>query len=206
VKEAVPRLTEALRHYPPHADAHHLLGIIMIQRGSYALAIPQFRAVIKERPTDADAHFQLAYCLKMTGKAEEAIASYRQALRLRPDWTDAMNNLAWLLATHPDEKIRNGAEALRLAGTAYNATRRRVPLSLDTLAAALAETGRLEDAAKTEAAAVAAAEQIGDKQLAEQFRNRPYAQGKPHRENPTSRPAITPAQPTTAPTTAPRAQ
>jgi hypothetical protein len=99
-----------------------------------------------------------------------------------------MNNLSWLLSTHPDERIRNGQEALRLASTAYNATRRRVPLSLDTLAAALAEAGRFEDAAKTQAAAIAAAEQIGDPNLAEQFRNRPYAQGKPHREKPTSRP------------------
>jgi tetratricopeptide (TPR) repeat protein len=166
--------------------------MIMIQRGSYALAIPQFRAVVKERPADAEGHYQLAYCLKLTGKADEAIASYRAALRLRPDWPDAMNNLSWLLSTHPDDKIRNGEEALRLASTAYNATRRRIPLSLDTLAAALAESGRFEDAVKTQSAAIAAAEQLGDPKLAAEFRSRPYAQGKPYRENPTTRPASAP--------------
>ncbi|MEA2710328.1 MAG: hypothetical protein QOF78_2929, partial [Phycisphaerales bacterium] len=69
---------------------------------------------------------------------------------------------------------------------------------LDTLAAALAESGRFEDAAKMQAAAIIAAESMNDAKLAVELRDRPYAERKPYRENPTSKPA-TPT--TTAPTT-----
>ena len=54
-----------------------------------------------------------------------------------------MNNLAWILATHPDDALRDGKEALRLARTLPVKTEATYA---DTLAAALAETGAFEEA------------------------------------------------------------
>ena len=52
-----------------------------------------------------------------------------------------LDELAWLLATYPDSKSRDGAEAVRLAERACDLTERRILALLDTLAAAYAETG-----------------------------------------------------------------
>jgi tetratricopeptide (TPR) repeat protein len=52
-----------------------------------------------------------------------------------------LDELAWLLATNPDPKPRDGAEAVRLAERACALTERRIPALLDTLGAAYAEAG-----------------------------------------------------------------
>jgi serine/threonine protein kinase/Flp pilus assembly protein TadD len=45
----------------------------------------------------------------------EAIAAYRKAVALRPDRALFNNDLAWLLATAPDARLHDPAEAVRLA-------------------------------------------------------------------------------------------
>lgn len=63
------------------------------------------------------------------------------------------NCLAWLLATCPDDGIRNGAQALAIAEQVV--AKQRVSMYLDTLAAALAEVGRFDDAVRTQQEAIA---------------------------------------------------
>jgi len=58
----------------------------------------------------------------------------------------ALNNLAWLLATHPDEKIRNGPRAVEMAKRACELTKWTQPFLIGTLAAAYAEAGQFGDA------------------------------------------------------------
>ena len=83
------------------------------------------------------------------GDARQAVNQYHQALTLKPDMVEALNNLAWLLAAHPSDALRNGAEAVRLAERACELSERREPVLLGTLAAAYAEAGRFGDAVKT---------------------------------------------------------
>ena len=80
--------------------------------------------------------------LGQLGRTREAVAQYQEALRLNPDLAGALNNLAWVLATCPDDQLRNGAEAVRLAERACELTHYREPLFIGTLAAAYAEAGR----------------------------------------------------------------
>ena len=54
----------------------------------------------------------------------------------QPQLVAAQNSFAWLLATHPDESLRDGEEALRWAQRAVDATGGKVHTILDTLAAA----------------------------------------------------------------------
>ena len=75
-----------------------------------------------------------------------ALKAYREAVRLSPDSAAALNDLAWLLATLPDAKLRDGAEALRLAQRACDLTQNQEPLCLATLDAAYAETGQFPKA------------------------------------------------------------
>ena len=87
--------------------------------------------------------------LGQSGRTREAVAQYREALRLNPNLAGALNNLAWVLAASPDDELRNGAEAVRLAERACELTHYGEPSFIDTLAAAYAEAGRFPEAVTT---------------------------------------------------------
>jgi tetratricopeptide (TPR) repeat protein/tRNA A-37 threonylcarbamoyl transferase component Bud32 len=58
------------------------------------------------------------------------------------------NQQAWFLATHPDEKIRNGPKAVALATRACELSQWKQANWVDTLAAAYAESGQFDNAVK----------------------------------------------------------
>ena len=135
---------------------------------------------------DADTHYDLGNVLKAQGKSKQAAASYRRALRLSPGLTAATNNLAWMLATHPDPELRDGLEAVRLAERACQPGGDRHPTLLDTLAAAYAEAGRLDEAVETAQKALIRATETNRHELAGEIRGRlkVYESGLPYREVP----------------------
>jgi thiol-disulfide isomerase/thioredoxin len=117
------------------------------------------------------------------GEARQAAAMYREALEIVPSYVDAQNNLAWLLSTHPDDQLRNGADAVRLAEAAIK-TAGRVPSLLDTLAAAYAEVGRFDEAVATATEAIRLAVSRGQPQLSARIKSRlpSYEAGQPWRD------------------------
>ena len=72
-----------------------------------------------------------------------------------------LNNLAWLLATCGDPDLRDGQSAVRIAENAVAKSGRKVPIFLDTLAAAYAELGEFASAVKVQREAIALVQ--GDK-------------------------------------------
>ncbi|MCC5885285.1 MAG: hypothetical protein JJT88_02505 [Gammaproteobacteria bacterium] len=72
----------------------------------------------------------------------EAARRYAELLEVSPQ--AAGNMLAWIQATAPDAALRDGRRALELARAVVSAA--PTPTFLDTLAAALAETGAFRDA------------------------------------------------------------
>ena len=115
---------------------------------------------------------------------DQAIACFRQSVRLNPDQPEICNNLAWTLATHPDPKLRDGNEAVRLAEHACQLSAYRKTIMVGTLAAAYAEAGRFSEAVSTAGKSIALAQAGGERQLAE--RNQQllelYQAGKPFHE------------------------
>ena len=91
----------------------------------------------------------LGAALLAEGHLDEGTRHLRAAVRLRPDWSDALNDLAWTLATHPELPREDPAEPVRLAAHAAQLTGWSDPRVLDTLAAAQAAAGRLDDAEAT---------------------------------------------------------
>ena len=59
-----------------------------------------------------------------------------------------LNNFAWVLATSPDDEVRDGKRSIELATKAAELTSYTVPHILSTLAAAYAETGDFDEAKK----------------------------------------------------------
>ena len=128
--------------------------------------------------------FHLGMTLGQLGRTREAVAQYREALRLNPNLAGALNNLAWVLAASPDDELRNGAEAVRLAERACELTHYGEPLFIGTLAAAYAEAGRFPEAVTTAEKAEQLATTAGSKELAEKNRQllELYRAGKPYHE------------------------
>ena len=77
---------------------------------------------------------------------EKAVADYDEALDIDPEDSGVMNNLAWVLATSPDESVRDGERAVELATKAAELTEFELPHILSTLASGYAEMGDFEKA------------------------------------------------------------
>lgn len=141
-------------------------------------------------PDDAETRAQLATRYLLLGDQPRAAAEYTEALRLRPELSYSTrnynwaNNLAWILATHPEESIRNGPEALRWAQAAAAAAADADFNVLDTLAAALAENGKFDEAASTTEQLIKLC--ADQPQLVDELKQRLalYRESKPYRELP----------------------
>jgi hypothetical protein len=97
-----------------------------------------------------------------------------------------LSNLAWLLASSADDSIRNGTEAVELAGRAVELTASRDPNVLAVSAGAYAEARQFRQA-------ISRAEQARDlailqnkRELADQLTDRLklYRAGSPYHERP----------------------
>ena len=114
------------------------------------------------------------------GQQDKAVEDYEQALQLDPANSGVLNNLAWLLATSPEDKLRNGKRAIELATKACEVTEFKQAHILSTLAAAYAETGDFETAKKWSSKAVELGEGSMKEQLAKELKS--YEERKPWRE------------------------
>jgi tetratricopeptide (TPR) repeat protein len=99
-----------------------------------------------------------------------AVRVYREALKDKGH-PDQAAYLAWILATSPDDSLRNGAEAVQLAEAAVKIAPNSVTY-LNTLAAALAEVGRFPEAVQAAERALANAQLSGDASAAQQTMER----------------------------------
>ncbi|MGP8201342.1 MAG: tetratricopeptide repeat protein [Limisphaerales bacterium] len=158
--EAMAELSTALHYEPDNPLTLCMMGKALGMQGRLEEAQARLLEALRQYPQYAEAHFQLARTLVMQHKTTEAIAEYRTALRLQPAMPEALNNLAWILATNLHAEIRNGAEAVQLAGRACALTRDSQPVLIGTLAAAYAEAGQFDEA-------VAAAQKAHDLAVAQ---------------------------------------
>jgi len=174
----------ALALNPRLAAAHNSLGSILGTQGRLDDAVQHFREALRLEPDNPEAHNNLGLALRTMGEREDAVRHFEAALRLKPGWPAPMNETAWILATHPDGRIRNPEEAVRLAEGAAERTGRREPLILDTLAAAYAASGQFDRAASTAQEAASLAASGGSAALAGEIGKRLelYRQKKPFRE------------------------
>lgn len=127
----------------------------------------------------------LANLLRARGECAEALKLYAASLEARPQDSLAANNLAWILATHPDARLRQGAKAKHWAEVACEVTNNRIPPFLGTLAAAHAELGEFDRAVVISKQAVASARRYQKEDLANRLTRRMtfYQNQKPFRDS-----------------------
>ena len=144
--EAASEFSTTLQYTPGNVETRLRLARILVLEGKLDEAIPQYLMILQLAPDHIQARLELAETLTQQHKTAEAISHYREVLRLDPNSFEALNNLAWILATSPDDQIRNGAEAVQLAERACVLTGDKSPTLIGTLAAAYAEAGRFKEA------------------------------------------------------------
>jgi tetratricopeptide (TPR) repeat protein len=176
---AAGRLDEAIEHYraairdePGAPEPRYNLATALARQGRFAEAAAEYEEITRMRPRHADAQRALGKALAAIGRPAEGLERLREAMRLEPGRAECLRDAAWLLATCPDERVRDGAEALRLATRAIESARVPAPIDLDVLAAACAEAGEFERAADAAGRAADAAEAAGRARYADQIRER----------------------------------
>ncbi len=185
-EEAIAHSQIALTLHPDDAPAHHNLGAALAMRGQIDDAIVHFRRAVEIAPDFALAHSSLDRALAIHERLLKTLAERRKLLESRPDDVALLNATAWLLATNPNESIRNGSEAVELAQRAVRLSGGRQPAILGTLAAAYAEKGQFTDAVQTAQQALALASADNNVSLADALRAQLelYRAGSPYREMP----------------------
>jgi len=171
---AEPLYRKALAASPGHADARHLLGVLLLQRGQADAAIRELEQVCRAKPDAAPYRASLAGALMTAGRVADAVAAYERAAAADPTNADLQLNLGVALrrlgrhdnaivrferaiAARPDyaEAYYNLGNALQSAGRvdqaieAYRAALARRPeliAALTNLGAALKVRGRLAEA------------------------------------------------------------
>jgi tetratricopeptide (TPR) repeat protein len=134
------------------------------------------------KDTKADALRARGDALLSVGKHADAVKDYDEALKIDAEDTGVLNNLAWVLATSPDDPVRNAERSIELGTKACELTKYQKPHILSTLAAGYAEKGDWETAKKWSAKAVelGAKDDDVDQQLKKELES--YKEKKPWRE------------------------
>jgi len=182
--EALAHYSEAARLRPRDASTQLNWGVLLAQQGHVSEAIEHFVAAIKFEPDNPSARLNLANALNQQGRTADALVQYRTTLKLAPAWPQALNRLAFVLATHQEERFRDGAMAVRLAEAANKLTAETQPALMNTLAAAYAEAGHFDKAVAAGQRARQLALNSSQNALIPQIENclQFYKAGKPYHE------------------------
>ena len=147
---------------PYDRTAHAVLGTAMAENGDLTESAQHLGYVMMSGPGAEQAHARLRQILLSLVREPDGLQRLREIAVNAPDSPRMLDELAWLLATYPDSKSRDGAEAVQLAERACALTDRRIPALLDTLAAAYAEAGDFSRAISTIEEALNRARTSGD--------------------------------------------
>jgi tetratricopeptide (TPR) repeat protein len=164
--EALQHFHEAARLDPNFLEPLFNRAITYQKLGNLEQAQSSYLQVLKLKPDHRQTLLNLGNLLLAQRKFAEAIPLLQQLLRADPNSVDALSRLAWIRATHEDARLRDGAEAVRLATRACELTNHQNPQSLSSLAAAYAETGRFDEAVQTAQNALALARASGQSGVA----------------------------------------
>lgn len=193
LEQAEPLYRQVVTADSSHADALHLLGVLLHQRGQHEEAVAFIGRAIARKRLVPEMHSNLGEALRAMGRLDEAARCYRKALQLRPNMPVAMKNLGNVLRDvgpieeaiqccrtavqwmpqDPECRVNLGLalqkagqleEAIAHLGAAVQMDARRREF-WTSLGGALAKAARFEDAARCWGAAIQAHPQWFDAHL-----------------------------------------
>ena len=168
---------------PDYAEAFYQWGHVLIRQGRQDEAIACFQRALAIAPDFVGPRFALGLALSNRGDYASAKSELEVAWELGSEEPRIGIELAWLLASCPDDAVRDGAEAVRVAERLRDASPAPSPRLLDALAASYAAVGRFDDAVAVADQAAELASQLVQSALADEIRvrRRLYGAHQPYR-------------------------
>ena len=179
---AISDFTRAIDLNPYLEVTYSNRGIVWIKKGQLKRAIADFNKAVEINPYSYEAHYNRGTAHASNGSWGRAIKDFSKALDLNPKSYGAYDKLARILASCPDGSYRNGEQAVKYAKKAMELN--PDTLHLDTLAMALAEVGRFEDAVYVMERVVSTLADQKDVENIQDYKTRlnTYKEGKPWRQ------------------------
>jgi tetratricopeptide (TPR) repeat protein len=147
-EQAVEALNTAIRLDPSAPGPYNSMALALESTGKPREAIPYARKALELDPDRSEAYANLGRLLMRTGQYEQAVETLSTGASRAPTM-NLLRDLAWVLATCPDERLRDAPRALRLAREAVTWSKRENILALWTLAEALELSGEHAEARRT---------------------------------------------------------
>jgi len=151
---------EAVELAPNNPDAQRSWGVVVAREGGLREAATAFARAAELEPENERHRFELSMALLLGGREAEAREALEEALRELPESVNLRHLLARLLAGAHDAAVRDGARAVELARAVVDRA-----LTIDhaeTLAMALAEAGRFEEAVAWQQQVIRQATEAGE--------------------------------------------
>jgi len=167
------------------AVAHRGCGRVLQLLGRSDEAMEHYDVAVRLAPSDSFAASCRADLLTDMGRYDDALAEYNRAIQIDPKSSQANCGSAWLLATCPDNSLRNPQLALERAKVAIELSEQPDAFNYDSLAAAQANAGDFAAAMKSIRKAIELAP--AEERDAYKERLLTYQQAKPFRTAPVER-------------------
>jgi len=106
--EAIEAYSKAISLRYDYVEAHHNLGLLLVDQGKIEEAITHYNVALKTDPENAGVHDDLGFALFQLGKTQKAIGRYKEAIRINPKSASAHDNLGTAFY-----KLRRMSEAIR---------------------------------------------------------------------------------------------
>lgn len=154
--EAIERFSAALKARPSHTAARVRLAASLRRVGRAKEAVPHYEHAVLLQPDLIEARFGHAVALVQAGRYREARERLVEGMTRFPEQSLFAHGLARLLATAPDDRVRDGQRAMALVQEVLKQGR-----TLDlgaTVAMAYAELGQYAQAASIQRDLMTAAE------------------------------------------------
>jgi tetratricopeptide (TPR) repeat protein len=183
VEDAVSDFGDAARLMPMHALPLVLRGEAYRSNGDLTSAVTDFTNSLKIEAS-APAYFGRGQCFASVGKYGEAIIDFEQVIKRDDEHHEALAASAWILATCPDETVRDGRMAVQLATKAGDITKWKEWYPIHVLAAAHAESADFPAAIKRQQEAIGLLPEASTESLRKRLSDRLslYQSGKPYRQ------------------------
>lgn len=181
--EAMISISRALYLSPDLGAAFSVRGMLHESLDNFDLAIADYQ-LASERGVH-EATYNLASLQVRKGEYRSAANHFDQLIAEATTMEQPPRRLAWILATAPDDSLRDGRRAVELMQRVYRIDTRVNPYGWDAYAAALAEISEFAQAINAGEKAFELAGQAKKETLAERIRTRlnGYRQQQPYRDN-----------------------
>ena len=165
--EALEQLSAAVKYDPAYSEARLRLAEMLRGAGQAREALAEYEQVLETDPQSAEARFGRALALVRLRRYAEARDGLRDGMERYPAQPEFARAFARLLASAPDDGVRDGRQALALTQQLL-ANRQTLDLG-ETMAMTLAELGQYDQAAAFQREVIAAAGKGGHEDLVRQL-------------------------------------